>query len=175
MLDPDALRKLKISLKRFLMNKMELQGVVRSSLCHFLSPLYGIHLGLTPIELDQGFCPDPDTTAMALRTLHSLGVQRSVQPMIEQFEGNEHYVTYKSERDSSVSVNASVLRALIQYSTAGEYTSSIEKCTRYLCKSWWDSHGLVRDKWVGDIQLVPLCSDHINSCFIRVALNITLQ
>lgn len=86
---------------------------------------------------------------MALRVLDAVGVRRSVKPMIDCFEGPNHYFTYKGERDPSVSTNAHVLQALVLYSTAGEYSSSVDKCIRYLCKTWWNSRSFVQDKWVG--------------------------
>jgi hypothetical protein len=68
--------------------------------------------------------------------------------MIDAFEGTENYFTYVKERDPSISTNAHVLQALILYSSGADYSDSIEKCARFLCKAWWNSHGLVRDKWV---------------------------
>ncbi|KAJ6050999.1 hypothetical protein N7460_001533 [Penicillium canescens] len=62
---------------------------------------------------DEIICPEPDSTAMALRTVyHSLGAHRSIQHMIDAFEGGDNYFTFSGERDPSVSSNAHVLQAL---------------------------------------------------------------
>ncbi|KAJ5614595.1 hypothetical protein N7528_008249 [Penicillium herquei] len=99
------------------------------------------------IGAERLLCPEPDSTAMALRVLDAVGIRRSVKPMIDCFEGSLNYFTYKGERDPSISTNAHVLQALVLYSTSGEYTLSVEKCIRYICKTWWNSRSFIQDKW----------------------------
>ncbi|KAJ6127984.1 hypothetical protein N7471_009201 [Penicillium samsonianum] len=116
---------------------------------------------------DQHVCPDPDSTAMAYKTIyHALGIHHPVQPMIDAFEGPKNYVTYRSERDPSISSNAHVLQALKLGPDSRENTSSIEKCITYLCETWSDTHGLVQDKWslseyYATVALTQALSDYL--------------
>ncbi|KAJ5999757.1 hypothetical protein N7481_000166 [Penicillium waksmanii] len=65
------------------------------------------NMSLTWSCSDQHICPDPDSTAMACKTVyHTLGIYHPVQPMINAFEGEKNYFTYYGERDPSVSSNA---------------------------------------------------------------------
>ncbi|OGE46866.1 hypothetical protein PENARI_c096G01623 [Penicillium arizonense] len=97
---------------------------------------------------NRNICPDPDSTAMAYKTIYyTLGLHYPIQPIIDAFEGDENYFTYCGERDPSISSNAHALQALILSPESRKHTSSIEKCIKYLCGTWYNTHDLVEDKW----------------------------
>ncbi|KAJ5907809.1 ent-kaurene synthase [Penicillium taxi] len=97
--------------------------------------------------------PEPDSTAKMLTALHLLGTSHSPANMIKCWEGPHHFVTYAGERNASCSTNAHILIALIHLSKDNEYSQFIEKCVRFLCKSWWDTDGILYDKWVSEANV----------------------
>ncbi|KAL5044309.1 hypothetical protein BDW71DRAFT_215831 [Aspergillus fruticulosus] len=92
-------------------------------------------------------CPDADDTAKALTALHLRGRRYSPQALVDQFERENHFVTYLYETHTSVSTNANVLTALVSLSDDGRYQPQIEKCIRYLCEAWFHCDRMVKDKW----------------------------
>ncbi|KAJ5175000.1 uncharacterized protein N7482_000877 [Penicillium canariense] len=92
--------------------------------------------------------PDPDDTAKMLTTLHLLGQSFSPDRMIQRWEGPDHFMVFTGERNASPTANANVLLALVHLSSNGEYSQSIRKCIHFLCRCWWETDGLLHDKWV---------------------------
>ncbi|QKX54174.1 uncharacterized protein TRUGW13939_01258 [Talaromyces rugulosus] len=96
----------------------------------------------------KGLLPDPDNTASALSVLHLLGSPCSPDGLLKTFEGRDHFFTYPQECNPTISVNGNVLLCLLHlYPTGGDYSSAIEKCVQHLCHRWYDSDGLLDDKW----------------------------
>ncbi|KAF1921227.1 Ent-kaur-16-ene synthase [Ampelomyces quisqualis] len=99
-----------------------------------------------------GFAPhavDVDDTAKGILTLSLLGLEERVTPtpMILMFEAEDHFRTFMGERDPSFTSNCHVLLALLHRSDIDQYLPQIEKTAKFLCKVWWDSDGLIKDKW----------------------------
>ncbi|KAK7418727.1 hypothetical protein QQX98_003745 [Neonectria punicea] len=97
-----------------------------------------------------GFAPrtaDVDDTAKGLLALSLLG--RHVRPdaMIKVFEGRDHFTTFGSERDPSLTSNLHVLLCLLHQPDVSQYHSQIVKATLFICRWWWDSDSRVKDKW----------------------------
>jgi hypothetical protein len=144
-LDAEVVKKLGNTVLQCLEDQGGIMGSGKTGLCSQISS----SILLTRPCPDQNICPEPDSTAMACKTVYyALGAHYSVQPMIDTFEGDKNYFTYRGERDPSISSNAHVLQALVLSPESRKHTSSIEKCIKYLCETWSDTHGLVEDKWV---------------------------
>lgn len=93
---------------------------------------------------------DADDTSKALFVLNKLGLDRPVEKMVEKFEVKGHFQTYPAERDASFSANCNVLLALLHQKEIATYQQQILKCVRFLTRSWWNTDGPIRDKWVGN-------------------------
>ena len=98
-----------------------------------------------------GFAPfvvsDADDTSKVTLTLNLLGQKTSMKKLLDAFEAENHFKTYSSERNASFSTNCNVLTALLHMVDVSSYLSQIEKATRFLCSSWWNSSDGIRDKW----------------------------
>ncbi|PNP74699.1 hypothetical protein FNYG_12035 [Fusarium nygamai] len=114
--------------------------------------------GLSTILIDAlmdengviGFAPhtaDVDDTAKALLALSLVNHPSSPDTMIKVFEGNEHFTTFGSERDPSLTSNLHVLLCLLKQPELSKYHSQILKTTLFICRWWWDSDHHVKDKW----------------------------
>jgi hypothetical protein len=77
-----------------------------------------------------------------------LGVDMSADAMVKEFETSTHFKTYAGERDPSLSANCNALLALVHQKELLEYSTQIQKVTKFLCDYWWDADGAVQDKWV---------------------------
>ncbi|KAK2035800.1 hypothetical protein LZ31DRAFT_636876 [Colletotrichum somersetense] len=91
--------------------------------------------------------PDADDTAKGLMCLHMMGRHVSPDRMIKVYEGRDHFTTFGSERDPSLTTNCHVLLALLQQPDTSPYHSQIIKTASFICNYWWASEGYVRDKW----------------------------
>ncbi|KAF5576188.1 ent-kaur-16-ene synthase [Fusarium pseudoanthophilum] len=114
--------------------------------------------GLSTILIDAlrdengviGFAPhtaDVDDTAKALLALSLVNHPFSPNTMIKVFEGKEHFTTFGSERDPSLTSNLHVLLCLLKQPDLSQYHSQILKTTFFICQWWWDSDNHVKDKW----------------------------
>ncbi|KAJ5880891.1 Phyllocladan-16-alpha-ol synthase [Penicillium subrubescens] len=100
-------------------------------------------------------CADADDTAKSLLILNLLQSHISPDAMLAAFEAENHFKTYPFERDPSFSANCNVLLALLHAEDPSQYSSQIEKASRFLHKHFRESPGLkVQDKW----NLSPLYS-----------------
>lgn len=68
--------------------------------------------------------------------------------MIKEFEAKDHFRTYCSERDPSLSANCNVLLALLYSDNVSRYMPQILKCVKFICMCWWENAGSIKDKWV---------------------------
>ena len=94
-----------------------------------------------------GVMADADDTARTLMTLNLMG-RDALEPdrLILEFEADESFRTYATERNRSFSANCNVLMALLCAPNPSRYSSQINKAAGYLCSMWW--RGRVHDKWV---------------------------
>ncbi|KAF5696443.1 ent-kaur-16-ene synthase [Fusarium mundagurra] len=97
-----------------------------------------------------GFAPhtaDVDDTAKALLALSLVNESVSPDIMIKVFEGKDHFTTFGSERDPSLTSNLHVLLCLLKQPNVSQYHPQILKTTLFICQWWWDSDHHVKDKW----------------------------
>ncbi|POS70579.1 ent-kaurene synthase [Diaporthe helianthi] len=123
------------------------------------------------------FLADLDDTAKTIVCLTSLGMNAGPRRMIEAFEGKAHFRTYPEERDPSFSANCNALLALLNQGVAHEYSEQINKISRFLCDTWWNSMSRIQDKWNRShlyptllfveaiVKLVALVEQGAISCF----------
>ncbi|KAF5560548.1 ent-kaur-16-ene synthase [Fusarium napiforme] len=90
---------------------------------------------------------DVDDTAKALLAFGLVNHPSSPDTMIKVFEGKEHFTTFGSERDPSLTSNLHVLLCLLKQPDVSQYHSQILKSTLFICQWWWDSDNHVKDKW----------------------------
>ncbi|KAG7007773.1 FAD-dependent monooxygenase [Physcia stellaris] len=110
----------------------------------YLEQQYLAHHGLI------GFAPsiqaDADDSAKVLLTLNLLGHKHSAKSLTEHFRSDDgHFYTYTGERNSSVSANCNVLRALLETPDPKSYMADVVSILGYLCESWWND--CIKDKW----------------------------
>ena len=108
----------------------------------FKKPLYhqdGV-CGFAP-----GILEDADDTARALMVLQCLGKPMSPDRMIERFQTDKYFRTYRLEGSPSFSANCHVLIALLGYSDIGEYQDHIEKALTFLLEA--EESDPIVDKW----------------------------
>ncbi|KAF4429606.1 gibberellin cluster-kaurensynthase [Fusarium austroafricanum] len=97
-----------------------------------------------------GFAPqtaDVDDTAKALLALSLLGRHASPDKMIKVFEGGDHFTTFGSERDPSLTSNLHVLLCLLNHTDQAKYHPQILKATLFVCQWWWETDFSLKDKW----------------------------
>ena len=93
--------------------------------------------------------PDADDTSKSLTVLSSLGRPVSVEPMVKEFKSSHHFKTYAFERNPSFTVNCNVLSALLTTPAhCKTYAAEIQSTVGFLCTCWWNTDGLILDKWV---------------------------
>ena len=100
----------------------------------------------TDHEIAPELLSDTDDTAKALLSLHLIGKSPSPVPMINEFDGEGHFRTYKMERNPSFSANANALVALLYTPDPSLHIDQISKTVSFLCDAWWE--GTINDKWV---------------------------
>ncbi|KAK1566052.1 terpenoid cyclases/protein prenyltransferase alpha-alpha toroid [Colletotrichum navitas] len=91
--------------------------------------------------------PDADDTAKGLMALHLMGRHVAPDQMIKVFEGRNHFTTFGSERDPSLTSNCHVLLTLLRQPDISQYYPQIIKTANFICEYWWASDGRIRDKW----------------------------
>ncbi|EXL70639.1 ent-kaur-16-ene synthase [Fusarium oxysporum f. sp. conglutinans race 2 54008] len=97
-----------------------------------------------------GFAPhtaDVDDTAKALLALSLVNQPVSPDIMIKVFEAKDHFTTFGSERDPSLTSNLHVLLSLLKQPKLSQYHPQILKTTLFICQRWWGSDHHVKDKW----------------------------
>ncbi|KAK1951962.1 aphidicolan-16beta-ol synthase [Colletotrichum sublineola] len=99
------------------------------------------------IGFSPGIEADVDDTAKALICLGSLGHTTSIEGMIKAFERETHFQTYPNESDPSFSANCNALLALLCQADLSNFSAQILKVVRFLSEAWWNTDGLIRDKW----------------------------
>ncbi|KAL8897928.1 MAG: hypothetical protein Q9207_006959 [Kuettlingeria erythrocarpa] len=96
-----------------------------------------------------GFAPgileDVDDTARALMTLQALGKPANPARMVENFQTDSHFRTYKLEGSPSFSANCHVVLSLLGYSDLEGYERHIERALTYLLGA--EESGPISDKW----------------------------
>jgi hypothetical protein len=103
---------------------------------------------LSSLTIDPSVIPDADDAAKAITALHLLGYPAPLGPLIETFEVEGYFQCFQFERNPSFSANCNVLMAFLTAPDPSKYLSQINKCVRYICHEWWNSDGLLKDKWV---------------------------
>lgn len=103
---------------------------------------------MTMSHAAPGVAPDADDTSKAIKLLSMTGSSTSPKAMVDYFKANDHFRTYRSERNASFSANCNVLGCLLSADDPNMYTSQIEKATRFLCTSFWGADDRIIDKWV---------------------------
>jgi halimadienyl-diphosphate synthase len=92
-----------------------------------------------------GIVPDGDDSAIVLKLLHNGGFP--VQPQVlKLFEADEYFFTFPLERNQSVSTNAHVLHALLDFPDFPERQRMLRKATAFLGASRLEG-SFWRDKW----------------------------
>lgn len=71
-----------------------------------------------------------------------------IGPLLATFEGDEHFLTYQGERNSSFSTNCNVLMCLVMLEDPLSYTSQIIKTVQFLNDRIFTAQ--IMDKWVRD-------------------------
>lgn len=89
---------------------------------------------------------DFDYSAKAYMALHYLGRNTRIEPLVSALEVDEHFVTYRGERNASFSTNANVLNCLLMLADPTPYISQILIAVKFLCRHV--AVGSVTDKWV---------------------------
>ncbi|KAI0509178.1 hypothetical protein F5B22DRAFT_638190 [Xylaria bambusicola] len=117
----------------------ESTSTIRSYLKSQLDSCQGI------VGWDSNVLADADDTAKTILALHLLGSLADPAAMIEQFQFNGHFQTYKHERNPSLSANCNVLDALLHTPSPEEYLSEIKELTAFICEMYCS--GQVLDKW----------------------------
>lgn len=110
------------------------------------------HLFKEPLDQQAGLCgfapgilEDADDTARALMALQCLGKPMNPDRMIERFQTDSYFRTYRLEGSPSFSANCHVLLALLGYSELGGYQDHIEKAVTFLLQA--EESGPISDKW----------------------------
>ncbi|KAH8684366.1 hypothetical protein BGZ60DRAFT_442141 [Tricladium varicosporioides] len=90
--------------------------------------------------------PDADDTAKSILTLSLLGYD-NIDPdkMISKFFDGNHFRTYATERNPSLSANCNVLNGLLHLPNAEDYLPQIIGAAEFLCSAWFS--GGTKDKW----------------------------
>ena len=95
---------------------------------------------------EPGVLPDPDDTARAMICISLLNKETQPENLISYFYNGSYFVTYKGERNPSISTNCNVLLTLLSLPNPDQYAVQISSVITYLCSAW--DHGQFRDKWV---------------------------
>ncbi|KAK7731891.1 hypothetical protein SLS63_005188 [Diaporthe eres] len=120
----------------------EYSAALRGILERALSEGQG-RVGFTP----DTTVPDADDTAKAILALRYLGrTDIDIGPLVATFEGDEHFLTYQGERNSSFSTNCNVLMCLVMLEDPLPYTSQIIKTVKFLSDRIFTDQ--IMDKWV---------------------------
>ncbi|KAF7905074.1 uncharacterized protein EAF01_005595 [Botrytis porri] len=97
-------------------------------------------LGFAP-----GILPDVDDTSKGLETLCYLGHSSSAEGVIQAFEGKEHFLTYRGERNPSFSANCNVLIFFLDRDDRAQYVPQISKTVQFLASQAFNEN--VKEKW----------------------------
>ena len=93
--------------------------------------------------------PDLDDSAKASIILSLSGKPGFSEDIIRSFDAPKALKTYRIERDPSISANCNALLSMIL--DERDYPSkstTIEKVVSFICDSWIDTDGSIKDKWV---------------------------
>ncbi|KAL8749353.1 MAG: hypothetical protein Q9184_006840 [Pyrenodesmia sp. 2 TL-2023] len=96
-----------------------------------------------------GFAPgileDADDTARALMALQDLGKPANPERMVENFQTDSYFRTYKVEGSPSFSANCHVVLSLLGYRELSGYEHHIGKALTFLLRA--EESGPISDKW----------------------------
>ena len=100
-------------------------------------------------QLGPGIEPDLDDSAKASIILSLSGELGFSEDIVRSFDAPKALKTYRIERDPSISANCNALLSMILddsvYPSKGV---TIEKVVNFICDSWMDTEGSIKDKWV---------------------------
>ena len=119
-----------------------------------------------------GIEPDVDDSAKASVTLSLLGRPGLTSTILKEFGTKGHFKTYGSEKDASVSANCNVLMAMLLDTVVNPGSiDAIETTARFLCDKWFQTSGLLKDKWVSPVshRLIFLSHFCSNETFFRMS------
>lgn len=100
-------------------------------------------------HLGPGIEPDLDDSAKASIILSLSGKPGFSEDIVERFDAPKALKTYRIERDPSISANCNALFSIVL--DKSDYPSKgtiIEKIVSFICDSWMDTEGSIKDKWV---------------------------
>ncbi|KAI1761980.1 Ent-kaurene synthase [Hypoxylon sp. FL1150] len=101
--------------------------------------------------------PDADDTAKAMIALHHLGKPTKALPLLTAFNGDDHFRTYKGERNASFSANCNILMCLLTLEDWVAHGAEIAKAISFLCVQVFS--GKVKEKWhTHDLYWIMLLS-----------------
>ena len=106
----------------------------------------GIDGPTTYMKSAPSLLPDADDTAKTILSLNLIGKSTSAAEMIAEFEADDHFKTYTSERNPSFSANCNVLCSLLYMSNPDVYVDQISKAATFIRDCCWE--GSWKDKWV---------------------------
>ncbi|KAG6355250.1 hypothetical protein INS49_004332 [Diaporthe citri] len=141
----------------------EYSAALRAVLERALSEGQG-RVGFTP----DTSVPDADDTAKAILALRYLGkTDVDIGPLLATFEGDEHFLTYQGERNSSFSTNCNVLICLLMLEDPLPYTSQIIKTVQFLSGRIFTAQ--IMDKWhrsqLYSMMLLSQALEHLYSVY----------
>ncbi|KAK2051275.1 hypothetical protein LY76DRAFT_651418 [Colletotrichum caudatum] len=105
-------------------------------------------LGIIANNLKRGFkeeggiirfaphAPNADDTAKGLMALGLIGRHVAANKIIKVFKGRNHFTTFGSERDPSLTSNCHVLLALLKQPEISRYYPQILKTATFICDYW---------------------------------------
>ncbi|KAL8979319.1 MAG: hypothetical protein Q9177_006175 [Variospora cf. flavescens] len=108
-------------------------------------------LGGGLVGFAPGIEPDLDDSAKSSIIFSLLGRRGFSSQIVENFDSAQCLKTYKGERNPSLTANCNaLLSVLLDLDDSRPYQSRylpIQKITRFICDSWWNTSGPLNDKW----------------------------
>ncbi|KAJ6480332.1 Ent-kaurene synthase [Mycena sanguinolenta] len=101
--------------------------------------------GIVGISVSIG--ADADSTAKAITALRYIGKPFPLDALFPAFELPTHFQCFQFERNPSLSTNCNVLIALLAYPQPAKYSTQILKVVTFIIQVYWNTDGMVRDKW----------------------------
>ena len=100
-------------------------------------------------QLGPGIVPDIDDSAKASIVLSLSGKPGFSEDIVRSFDAPKALKTYRIERDPSISANCNALLCMVlDKSDYPSKSMTIEKVVSFICDSWMDTEGSIKDKWV---------------------------
>ncbi|KAL9018650.1 MAG: hypothetical protein Q9185_004061 [Variospora sp. 1 TL-2023] len=108
-------------------------------------------LGGGLVGFAPGIEPDLDDSAKSSIIFSLLGRRGFSSQIIDNFDSPQCLKTYKGERNPSLTANCNaLLSVLLDSDDSRPYQPRylpIQKITRFICDSWWNTSGPLNDKW----------------------------